>query len=148
MNKVKENGFSLIEVLLAMAILSIGLLGVLSLHLNSSKFNTKGNVATMANMIAQKKIEDVCTGKISDSDSVLSMATAEGYVIDEANVSSEGENVSGGGAGGLFNVQTRISTYPGDADLRRVSVTVRWNRGSSPESITYSAVTRGNTREI
>lgn len=140
-----NKGFSLIEVLLAMGILSIGLLGVLCLHLNTTKFNTKGNVATMANMVAQKKIEAVCSGKIKESTCDLSKATAEGFLIQENKVNSDGIKES---PNGIFNVQTRIYTYPDYNYLRKVSVTVLWNRGGSSESITYSAVTRGNTTEI
>lgn len=142
-----NEGFSLIEVLLAMAILSIGLLGVLSLHLNTSKFNTKGNVATMANMIAQKKVEAVCSGKISDVTSQLSKATAGGFLIEDFKVNSDGKKDQ---ADGIFTVQTRIFTFsePDYAKLRRVNVTVLWNRGGSAESISYSAVTRGSTIEI
>ena len=143
-----DKGFSLIEVLLAMGLLSIGLLAVLSLHLHSTKFNTNGNVTTMANMIAQKKMESVCAGKIGDSDSPLSKATATGFLIEEKNVKPDGDLSSGGGQGGIFNVQTRIFTYPGDNDLRRVNVAVSWQRGNSPGQVTYSAVTRGNTVEI
>lgn len=140
-----DDGFTLIEVLLAMGILSIGLLGVLCLHLNTTKFNTKGNVATMANMVAQKKVETACTGKISDSTSLLSKATAEGFLIQEDKVNSDGKKDQ---VDGIFTVQTRIYTYPDYNYLRKISVTVVWNRGGSPESITYSAVTRGNTTEI
>lgn len=145
MGKHDEIGFSLIEVLLAIAILSIGLLAVLSLHLNTIKYNTKCNVATMANMIAQKKIEAACTGKITDSNSLLSNATDEGFLIDERNVNSDGVKDQ---SNGFFNVQTRISKYPDDNNLRKINVTVLWNLRGTSESITYSAVTRGSTIEI
>lgn len=142
-----NNGFSLIEVLLALGILSIGLLAVLSLHLNTTKFNTKGNVSTMANMVAQKKVETVCSGKISDVASPLSQATAGGFLIEDFKVNSDGRNDQ---ADGIFTVQTRIFTFsePEYANLRRVNVTVLWNRAGSAESISYSAVTRGSTVEI
>lgn len=144
-SKCSESGFSLIEVLLAMGILSIGLLAVLTLFLGTSKFNTNGNITTMANMVAQKKIEKVCTGKIKDTSSSLSRATNEGFLIRETNVNADGETTA---TGGIFTVETRVFNYTGDPDLKRVSVSVLWTRNGQSENITYSAVTRGNTIEI
>lgn len=140
-----EGGFSLLEVLLAMGIMSIGLLAVLSLFLGTTTFNTNGNISTMANMVAQKKIEKVCTGKIKDPSSSLSKSTTDGFLISETNVNADGEIAA---SGGIFTVETRVFNYTGDPDLKRVSVSVMWTRNGRSENITYSAVTRGNTIEI
>jgi prepilin-type N-terminal cleavage/methylation domain-containing protein len=55
----KNKGFSLIEVLIAMAIFSIGILAVGSMQLASTKNNTTGNITTQASMLARQKIEEL-----------------------------------------------------------------------------------------
>lgn len=55
----KNKGFSLIEVMIAMAIFSIGILAVGSMQLSSTKNNTTGNITTQATMLARQKIEEL-----------------------------------------------------------------------------------------
>jgi type IV pilus modification protein PilV len=55
----KNMGFSLIEVMIAMVIFSIGILAVGSMQLSSSKNNTTGNITTQATMLARQKIEEL-----------------------------------------------------------------------------------------
>ena len=52
-----SSGFTLIEVMIALAIFSIGILAVGSMQLWSTKNNTTGNVTTQATMLAREKIE-------------------------------------------------------------------------------------------
>ena len=62
MNKMvsnKNSGFSLIEVLIALAIFSVGILAVGSMQLSTHKNNTAGNKTTEATMLARQKIEEL-----------------------------------------------------------------------------------------
>jgi type IV pilus modification protein PilV len=53
-----NQGFSLIEVLIAMAIFSIGILAVGTLILSTIRNNTNSNILTQATMLARAKIEE------------------------------------------------------------------------------------------
>ncbi len=53
----KERGFTLIEVLIAMAIFSIGILGVGTMQLRSSTGNTSARIRTEASTWAQDRVE-------------------------------------------------------------------------------------------
>lgn len=53
-----NQGFSLIEVLVAMAIFSIGVLAVGTLILSTTRNNTHGDFMTQATMLARAKIEE------------------------------------------------------------------------------------------
>ena len=53
----KDNGFTLIEVLIALAIFSIGLLAAASLLVTATRQNTKTTHLTLANGIAQQQME-------------------------------------------------------------------------------------------
>ena len=55
----KDLGFTLIEVLIAIAIFSIGILAVGSMQLWNTKNNTTGNITTQATMLARQKIEEL-----------------------------------------------------------------------------------------
>ena len=52
-----ERGFSLIEILIALAIFSFGILAVAQLQLLNNKNNTNGNVVTMATLLARQQME-------------------------------------------------------------------------------------------
>lgn len=74
MHRQKDNGFTLIEVLIAIVILSVGLLGMASLTVGIIKGNKFSNEVTMATTLAQDKMEDVrregyaTVGNIGDAD--------------------------------------------------------------------------------
>ncbi len=53
----KERGFTLIEVLIAMAIFSIGILGVGTMQIRSTSGNTSARIRTEASVWAQDRVE-------------------------------------------------------------------------------------------
>ena len=53
----KQRGFTLIEVLIAMAIFSIGILGVGTMQLRSTGGNTNARIGTEASVWAQDRVE-------------------------------------------------------------------------------------------
>jgi prepilin-type N-terminal cleavage/methylation domain-containing protein len=61
-----SNGFSLIEILAAMAILSIALLGLASLMVSTTRNNASGMQMAEAVNLAQNMIENLSAGKWAD----------------------------------------------------------------------------------
>jgi len=113
-----NRGFSLLEVVMAMAIFSIGILAVGSMQLWSTKNNTAGNFTTEATMLARQKIEELKV--VSDIDDLA----------------------SGNDTIGIY----RRSWVPADitGTLSRITVTVEWTRQGKDHSVEIESVTRGN----
>ncbi len=76
----KNSGFTLIEVMIAIAIIAIGIFGVMSLVITVMKGNTLSKRVTTATTIAQEKLEDF---KIMDYDNAVDdSGTDTAYNID------------------------------------------------------------------
>lgn len=125
-----SSGFSFIELLIAMAILSMGMLAAVSMHFGSARNNTKGNIYTQANMLAKTQLENL---KNQDVD----LLVPGGPVMDPNNpVTAEGQ------PGGIYNRSWTIDNL--GAEARRITVTVQWNRGGKPGSVVLSSNSKGS----
>jgi len=122
------NGFSLVELLIAMAILSIGMLAAASMQYSSIRNNTKGNVFTQANMLAKAQLEAL---KNKDVDDLVPGSYNDANTLDE-----------NGQPGGIYNRSWSISNFGGQS--RRLTVTVQWIRHGVSDSVEISSNTRGN----
>ena len=123
-------GFSFIELLIAMGILSMGMLAAVSMHFGSARNNTKGNIYTQANMLAKTQLENL---KNQDVD----LLVPGGPVQDPNNpVNAEGQ------PGGIYNRSWTIDNL--GAEARRITVTVQWNRGGKPGSVVLSSNSKGS----
>ena len=126
----KNRGFTLIEVLIAMAIFAIGILAVASLQLSNTKNNTTGNITTQATMLARQKLEELKT--VPDV-TTLTSGTDPNNPLD-----------ADGNAGGIYNRQWNVSNPLGGSTSRQISVTVSWNRRGQNRSVVLESITRGN----
>jgi prepilin-type N-terminal cleavage/methylation domain-containing protein len=129
----EKHGFTLIEVLIAMAIFSIGILSVASLQLFSTKNTTTANIMTQATMLARAQIE-----YLHSSDIATSADLALGHHNDPDNPIDEN-----GIAGGIFMRSWRVSAGSGPSS-REIEVTVNWNRRGQNRNVVLSTITRGD----
>lgn len=126
----EEGGFSLIELLIGIAIFGIGMLAVARLQYATVRNTTVGNITSQATMLAHQKMEEIKATPLAD-------------LVDEVenNIDADGNPGSG-----IYNRTTTISV-PTDPDLalhaRRVDVQVQWNaahggnRNFTLSSLTY-----------
>ncbi len=113
-NLLKPKGFSLIEVLIALIILSISLLALASLMTTTTKNNAFGGNLTEAATFAQDKLEEL-------------------RVTQWSNINS-GEDVRTGSTGINYNRQWTVATNAivpptPEPTLRTVTITINWNDG-------------------
>ena len=119
-----NQGFSLIEVLIAMAIFSIGILVVGTLILSTVRNNTNGNILTEATMLAQAKIEE----KKRSADAGNLTTGHEGPLT---NLDMHGN------PGGIYTYECEISdkSILGGSNALEIQVTVSWTRKGKSRSV-------------
>jgi prepilin-type N-terminal cleavage/methylation domain-containing protein len=66
-NFSNSSGFTLLELLVAVCLLSIGIFSVITMQITAIKSNSIANVLSAANMLAQETMEDIMSWDISDT---------------------------------------------------------------------------------
>jgi len=102
----KKNGFSLIEVLIALVLFAVGILGVGAMQIGSIKGNSFSQEVTQATVLSQEKLEEL--RKMDFDDSNLSSGHHDEGVL------------SGSGFSRSYDVANISAT------LKAVTVTVKW----------------------
>jgi len=113
-----NKGFSLIELMIALLILSVGLLSLASLQGTAIKGNRHGNQISQATTLAEDRIEEIRNTDFDDVDNVA-------FPTPENNLSTSG-------------VYTRTTVIEDDVpmlELKRITVTVSWSDGRSHDIV-------------
>jgi hypothetical protein len=114
--------------MIAMAVLSIGVLAVMAMQLGTSHNNTGGNITTQANMLAMSQLEILKNQAVA---ALLPGNYTEGSTVDE-----------NGNPGGIYTRRWTITDIgPG---ARELTVTVQWARLGRTHSVQVTSNTRGN----
>lgn len=123
-NEQAGNGFTLLEILIAIVILSIGLLGMASLTVGIIKGNKFSNEVTTATTLAQEKMEDVRRLKYSGMPST-NTTTPEDYntITDYPEYKRETKTDVGAPAAGMKTIT--VTTYWKDANQVEHSVALK-----------------------
>jgi prepilin-type N-terminal cleavage/methylation domain-containing protein len=124
----RQQGMSLVEVLVAMSIIGFGLLAMLAMQLHALRGGQAGRHATDAAQVAQDRMEIF---QRTDWDDPL-MADTGGWVL-AGDVQNRA--VQGVGANNVpmaYNVDWRITDDPANTDLRLVDVRVTWYELDDP----------------
>jgi len=125
-----QNGFTLLEILLAITIFAIGLLAVAAMQVSAIHGNKLGNEWTQATSLAQQQLEALKSGDITT-------ATYTAGVYNDANNPMTGT----GANGGIFN---RSWTIAANTTFSvRATVTVSWTQKGVNHSVALTSVTRG-----
>ena len=123
--KIADQGaFTLLEVVVAMLLLSVALLGLMALQIRSVRSNSFSNAMTVATCFARNQIEKLRTQSADDWDS-LDDGTFREIVRDT--------DVDSGAARMVFTREWEIATHMDR--IRDVSVTVSWRQEGQPHKI-------------
>ena len=126
LNPKGKNGFSLIEILAATFILSIGILGVMQMGLLAAKSITSGDIVTHAVLLAQGELEEIRAQQslVILRSTYMSESERQGYFL----VSYDFVDPLAEEADDSFSINCGTSDYDGSGTCQ-VKVTVAWKRG-------------------
>jgi len=127
----RRAGFSLIEVMVAMAILGVGLLAIAGAQLHAMQGGRSGRHTSTASLLAQAKMEELQRARWTSIPAAAWQTTPVNVQVDD-----------GGGAQveQAYNVSWRITDLV-LGQTRALDVRVTWNEPNRPNRIvTYSSV--------
>ena len=122
-----QAGVTMVELLIAIAILSLGVLAAASIQMGTARNNSKGNIYTQAYMLAIEQLEIL---KNQDVGFLVPGAYSDASPIDAA-----------GRPGGIYTRSWTINNL-GIAG-RTLTVTVQWQRGGKTNRVVLSSNTQG-----
>ncbi len=138
-------GFSLIEVIIAMGIMSIGLLAVAAMQISTVRNNKTGNTFTQASALARAQMETIKNGNINNAGDLLNPTPT----VPPTTTSDPAPVDENGNPGGIYTRSSTMDAYLVGGAVsnfaRTVTVNVRFpfsGRGIRTVSLT-SVVTGG-----
>ena len=128
-NKQSERGFSLIEVMIAVTIFSVGILAVASMQLKSIQGNTIARTQTEASQLLANKAEEI---------NMLPYNATDGHQIDVTEQPVKcGSNETYETSWTVEN-EADFSVGTSSFKARRVTATIAWNDGNGSRTIDYT----------
>lgn len=135
--EISSSGFTLLEVLIAISILTIGLLGVASMQASAIRGNYFSDNTTTALCLAEDKMEDLMGRDFDDADLVDATAANNGDLesittVDfQETVNAAGQVVAGGEYRRIWNIADSA-----DPQMKTVTVVITWERNMHRLSLT------------
>jgi hypothetical protein len=119
----------MLEILMAVAIFSVGFLAVGTSVISTTRNNTTGNIISQATLLAAERIES-----LKDTTDLTTLASG----ADNRPVDDQGQ------PGGIYTRSWTVSAPLPNDSARRIQVRVSWNRLGQNRAVELTTITRGN----
>jgi prepilin-type N-terminal cleavage/methylation domain-containing protein len=127
-----HRGYLLLEIMVAVAIFSIGFLAVGTMIVSTTRNNTTSNILTQATLLAEATLEDL------KKEALGSLTIGGPYDDPQIPVDAWGNK------GGIYKVSWLVDDPVGLNTSRRIRVTVNWERLGKTRRVELTTITRGN----
>jgi prepilin-type N-terminal cleavage/methylation domain-containing protein len=116
-----QRGFTLLELLITLSVTTIGLIGLLSLHLSVARGNDGASRSAEAQQIAASQLELLRSQRIE-----IMMTTLTGISVLTLPTAPKVTTVAGR-AGMTFTVTSTVVALPASTSLMRIRVVTQWS---------------------
>src|SRR6056297_850878 len=118
-----QAGFSLVELLVAVVILAVGLLGLAELQITATKANSQNATVLGASSLAQQVLEEIAALDSGDATFYASNSNADNLEVDNQPwINNPTRTVAGAGT---YNISYSVTTtYQGVSNLCQIQVVV------------------------
>ena len=131
-----QNGFTLIEVLIALFVFAVGILGLALMQLSAINGNSVANRVTEASVLASDQIERIMTwnyddGRLEeDNDNTYTLSNGDDVIFDGHEV----------GAGGNYDLFWNVQENTPATGSKTVEVTVIWFNKGQRKNLSFSTI--------
>lgn len=125
-----DRGFTLIEILITLAILALGILGVMAMQITAAKSNTKARKVTESASWAADQFERLLP--LDYTDPLLN----DGITVAPAQSMLNNAAIPSDAYSGPYTVTYTVDEDNPIVNVKRIDVTVTWNDGSG-RSLTF-----------
>ena len=126
--QAQSQGFTLVEVMIALVILAIGLLGLAGLQIVSTQSNSFSNQMTVATTIAQDRLEALRNLDYSHSD------------LDADTHQDPANPLKAPGDMGFYFDRSWTVTEDATNNIKTIEVTVEWPHPDNSHSVQFTTV--------
>jgi len=133
-----QQGFTLIEILIAITIFSIGILAVATMQVSAIKGNSFANGLTEAVTLAQDKMEELMSLDYGDND-LLDDIAPNGVAGLAETANADGSN-PGQGTNARYNVFWNIADNTPFTHTKTISVITTWTEEGRERRVTLNWV--------
>jgi prepilin-type N-terminal cleavage/methylation domain-containing protein len=127
-----EKGFTLIEVLVALGVFSVALLGLEKMHLTAIQVNTVANRLTQATTLAQDRVERFMAMPYDDP--LLADTTAKGIPTSYPNAGHPDPSPPPQG----YTIRWDVDTDVPSVGIKTINIFVTWNNLRASKTFSLS----------
>ena len=151
--KQSEKGFTILEVMIAMAIFAIGILGVAQMQIQAVNANSYSRTSTEAATFAQGQVEKLLVLPYDHADLVDTDGNGTNQDGDDNGTDDNGGDFGLGDIGaaadqtmtnGIYNFSWNIAINEPETDLKRIRMIVQWQDASRKKQIVLDAIKVSN----
>ncbi|RMF93246.1 MAG: prepilin-type N-terminal cleavage/methylation domain-containing protein [Candidatus Schekmanbacteria bacterium] len=140
-DKKSEAAFTLVEILVAIVILSVGLLSIAGLVTTVIRGNAQSKRLTTAISLAQTKIEELKNKSYDDSDLEDSNPANNNDLTSTTSVDHSETDIDGeGNPGGIYTRIWNIADDSPSANMKTITVIIKWNDSGKERKTSFTTV--------